>query len=50
MLKIDTQGFEPLVFSGLKRAIQERRIDFIITEFWPKGMDLMMSTSACESY
>jgi hypothetical protein len=49
MLKIDTQGFEPLVFSGLKRAIQERRIDFIITEFWPKGMDLMMSTSACES-
>ena len=49
MLKIDTQGFEPMVFSGLKRAIQEHRIDFIITEFWPKGMDLMMSTSKCES-
>lgn len=49
MLKIDTQGFEPLVFSGLQRAIQEHRIDYIITEFWPKGMDLMMSTPACES-
>jgi hypothetical protein len=41
LLKIDTQGHEPSVFAGLKKAIQEHNIDFIMTEYWPKGIDLM---------
>ena len=41
LLKVDTQGHEPSVFAGLKEAIQEHKIDFIMTEYWPKGIDLM---------
>ena len=41
IVKIDTQGFEPSVFAGLKKSIQQHRIDFIITEYWPKGIDFM---------
>jgi len=41
LLKIDTQGFEPNVFLGLKKAIKEQKIDFIMTEYWPKGIDFM---------
>ena len=41
LLKVDTQGHEPSVFAGLKKAIQEHKIDFIMTEYWPKGIDLM---------
>ncbi len=48
-LKIDTQGYEPSVFSGLQKSIQEHKIDFIITEYWPKGMDLMLGASGSGS-
>ncbi len=41
LLKVDTQGHEPSVFSGLKKSIQDHKIDFIMTEYWPKGMDFM---------
>ena len=27
LLKVDTQGFEPLVFSGLKKSLMNRKID-----------------------
>lgn len=40
-LKVDTQGFEPSVFAGLKKSINEHKIQYIMTEFWPKGMGLM---------
>lgn len=41
LLKVDTQGFEPSVFRGLTDTVQSRKVDFILFEFWPKGMDLM---------
>ena len=41
LLKVDTQGFEPLVFSGLKKSLMNRKIDHVFTEFWPKGIDKM---------
>ena len=41
LLKVDTQGFEPSVFSGLTKSIEGHKIDFIITEYWPKGINLM---------
>mmetsp|Transcript_16888 Transcript_16888/g.31986 ORF Transcript_16888/g.31986 Transcript_16888/m.31986 type:complete len:390 (-) Transcript_16888:133-1302(-) len=48
-IKIDTQGFEPSVFSGLVKTIQEHKVDFIMTEFWPKGIDFMNdSTEKCQ--
>ena len=37
----DTQGFEPSVFSGLTESIKNHKIDFILTEFWPKGIDFL---------
>jgi len=40
-LKIDTQGFEPSVFSGLSESIEQHKIQYIMTEYWPKGMDLI---------
>jgi len=41
MLKVDVQGFEPAVFSGLKDSIRNQKVDLIMTEFWPKGIDFM---------
>jgi len=42
LLKVDVQGFEPLVFSGLMRSIEKHKIDFLVLEYWPKGIDFMM--------
>jgi FkbM family methyltransferase len=36
-LKVDTQGYEPHVFAGLTKSIQSHKIQYIMTEFWPKG-------------
>ena len=45
IVKIDTQGYEPAVFSGLGASVmQKQRVDYILFEFWPKGMDLLAST------
>ena len=50
--KIDVQGFEPQVFrgmNGMKHSIRERKIHFIMTEFWPKGINSMNGySSKCE--
>jgi len=43
-LKIDTQGFEPAVFSGLIESIEMKKIHFILFEYWPKGMDLLSNS------
>jgi len=48
MLKVDTQGFEPSVFAGLKKSLANLQIDYILTEFWPRGMDLLSESSHCE--
>jgi len=41
LVKVDTQGFEPSVFSGLKNSIANHLVDYVITEYWPKGIDFM---------
>jgi len=42
LLKVDTQGFESAVFSGLTEALKgpDYGVHYILTEYWPKGMDL----------
>ncbi len=40
-LKIDTQGYEPSVMGGLTKSIQSHKIQYIMTEYWPKGIGLM---------
>lgn len=49
LLKVDTQGFEPAVFSGLQESLKQHKIKFILTEYWPRGMDLLMGqpTDTC---
>jgi FkbM family methyltransferase len=37
-LKVDTQGFEPNVFDGLSESLKNHKVDFILSEFWPRGM------------
>lgn len=39
-LKVDTQGFEPMAFSGLSKSLKQHKIKFILTELWPRGMDM----------
>ncbi|CAB9527170.1 expressed unknown protein [Seminavis robusta] len=42
VLKVDTQGYEPSVFDGLKHSVfLQRRVDYVMFEYWPKGMDLL---------
>lgn len=41
VIKVDTQGFEPAVFSGMIKSLQNYKIDYVLMEFWPAGMDLM---------
>lgn len=48
LIKIDTQGFEPSVYAGLTRAISERRFPYILSEYWPKGIDLLGELSTGE--
>jgi len=40
VLKVDTQGFEPVVFSGLSESLKQHKIKYILMEYWPRGMDL----------
>ena len=41
LLKVDVQGHEPAVFQGITTALREQKIDLILTEYWPKGIDYM---------
>jgi len=45
LLKVDTQGFEPSIFLGLEKTFQDASVNYIIFEFWPRGMDLLSDTS-----
>ena len=40
-IKVDTQGFEPNVFAGLKESIKQQKIDYVLTEYWPNGIGLL---------
>jgi FkbM family methyltransferase len=40
ILKVDTHGFEPTVFSGLTESLEQHKIQYVLTEFWPRGIDL----------
>merc|ERR1711935_153339 len=44
LLKVDTQGYEPAVISGMEQSIKDASIDYIIFKFWPRGMDLLADT------
>mmetsp|Transcript_15028 Transcript_15028/g.22533 ORF Transcript_15028/g.22533 Transcript_15028/m.22533 type:complete len:355 (+) Transcript_15028:1023-2087(+) len=48
-LKVDTQGHEPSVFAGLQESIREHKIDLILTEYWPKGIDFMNDSMGPET-
>ena len=41
LLKVDVQGHEPGVFAGVQESIQNHKIDLILFEYWPKGMDFL---------
>ena len=41
LLKIDMEGLEPIVFSGLTKSIKEHKIDYLITKYWPKQIKFM---------
>jgi FkbM family methyltransferase len=45
LLKIDTQGFEPSVIQGLSNSLLHHKVQYILMEYWPHGMDLMMDQS-----
>jgi len=47
ILKVDTLGFEPEIFSGLMRSTKLKKIDFILFNYWPKGMDLQSHSAKC---
>lgn len=40
-IKVDTQGFEPQVFAGLKESIKARKFQYVLTEYWPNGIGLL---------
>lgn len=39
LAKIDTQGFEPSVLAGLEKSIAMQKVDYLLMEYWPRGMD-----------
>ena len=41
VMKIDTQGFEPAVLSGLTESLRLHKVQFLLMEYWPAGIDLM---------
>jgi FkbM family methyltransferase len=43
LMKVDTQGFEPQVFSGLDQLLSGHRVQYVMTEFWPRGMDILVN-------
>ena len=49
-IKVDTQGFEPKVFEGLKESIKDQKFQYVMTEYWPNGIGLLNNRqdSKCE--
>ena len=44
ILKIDTQGYELQVLKGMHRSLREHKIQYILLEYWPRGLDLMATS------
>ena len=44
----DVQGFELEVLKGLEVALRERRVLYVLLEFWPKGMRKAARVDAAE--
>ena len=38
LIKIDVQGYEPMVFQGMTKTINSSKNLTILTEFWPQGI------------
>jgi FkbM family methyltransferase len=51
LIKVDTQGFEPSVLAGLSDSLRSHKIQFLLMEYWPHGMDLIMNQppGTCEA-
>ena len=48
LVKVDTQGYEPEVMKGMKESIKEQKIDYLIVEYWPKGIDFIFNATEAE--
>lgn len=46
VIKVDTQGFEPAVLSGLTKSLKAHNVQFLLMEYWPAGMDLIAQKPA----
>lgn len=51
LAKIDTQGFEPQVVAGMQESLAMQKVDYLLMEFWPRGMDKLSPAGSprCES-
>lgn len=38
MVKIDVQGHEVLVLEGMRKALEQRRVLYVMLEFWPRAI------------
>ena len=45
LIKVDTQGFEPFVIQGMSNSLASQQIQFVLMEYWPRGMDLISRSS-----
>ncbi len=41
LIKVDTQGYEPFVIQGMSNSLASQQIQFVLMEYWPRGMDLI---------
>ena len=46
LIKVDTQGYEPFVLQGLSHSFATKQVQFVLMEYWPRGMDLISSSSS----
>jgi FkbM family methyltransferase len=44
-LKVHTQGYEPSVLQGLSNSLEAHQVQFVLMEYWPRGMDLIATTT-----
>jgi FkbM family methyltransferase len=45
LVKMDVQGYEPLVLAGMSRTLADNPHALVITEFWPHGMEAAGSSA-----
>jgi Methyltransferase FkbM domain len=46
LIKVDTQGYEPFVVQGMSNSLAKQQIQFVLMEYWPRGIDLISSNSS----